>query len=267
MTRSFPRLALLALLASSGAAHAQSAAEADRDAPRRVRVALGPQLIPNYPGSDKVSLSPLVDVAVARGSDPFEYEAADESFGIPVIRTARFAIGPAFNLQTSRRRSETGPGIDEVGTTVELGGFANIWFARPVRLHAELRQGVNGHGGLIGDVGLDYVARDRDRWLFAIGPRIALSDGRYQDAYFGVSAREALATGLPVYDPGSGVHAIGANATATYQFTPRWGVYGFAKYDRLVGDAGDSPIVRSLGSRNQLSGGLALSYTFGRGIR
>jgi outer membrane protein len=29
-----------------------------------------------------------------------------------------------------------------------------------------------------------------------------------------------------------------------------------------MGDAGKSPIVRELGSRNQLSGGLGLSYTF-----
>jgi outer membrane protein len=39
-------------------------------------------------------------------------------------------------------------------------------------------------------------------------------------------------------------------------------MFGFARYERLVGDAAKSPIVRELGSRNQLSGGAGLSYTF-----
>lgn len=261
-----PTLAcVLTLLACAGAAHAQTAG--DDTGPPRTRVALGPQFVPTYPGSNKVNVRPLVDVAVARGSEEFEFEAADEGFTLPLFRPGPVTIGPAFNIATARRRSETGPGIDEVGLTVELGGFANVWLAKTLRIHGELRKAVNGHGGLIGDVGLDYVARDGDRWLFAIGPRLAISDATFQDAYFRVTPREAAATGLAVYDPGSGVHAVGATATTTYQFTPRWGVFGYAKYDRLIGDAGDSPIARSLGSRNQLSGGLALSYTFGRGMR
>ncbi|WP_448661099.1 MipA/OmpV family protein [Sphingomonas sp. CJ20] len=261
MTLTRLSLAALALLASAGTAHAQS--DSDKG-PRRTRVSLGPQLSPNFPGSDKVSLSPLVDVVTARAGQQFEFEAADESFTIPIIDTPRFSFGPTANLQSSRRRSETGPGINEVGTTLELGAFANVWLATPVRVHAELRKGVNGHGGMIANVGLDYVTRDRDRWLFAIGPRVTLTDSKYQDAYFGVSARESAATGLPVYDPGSGVQAVGANATATYQLNARWGLYGFAKYDRMVGDAADSPITRRIGSPNQFSGGLGLSYTFGR---
>ena len=46
------------------------------------------------------------------------------------------------------------------------------------------------------------------------------------------------------------------------KFGERWGMFGYARAERLIGDAGKSPIVRSLGSRNQLSGGLGLSYTF-----
>jgi outer membrane protein len=48
------------------------------------------------------------------------------------------------------------------------------------------------------------------------------------------------------------------------QLTPRWGIYTYAGLDRLVGDAADSPVVRQFGSRNQLSAGAALTFTFGR---
>jgi outer membrane protein len=241
--------------------------ESETKEPRRVRVALGPQLVPAYPGADNVSLSPLIDVAVARGNEPFDFEAADESIGFPVLQAGGFSVGPVFNFQTGRKRNESHSGIDEVGTTIELGGFAQYWVAPSLRAHVELRQGVNGHRGLVSNTGLDYVTRDGDRWLFAVGPRVSISNAKYQDAWFRVSPREAATTGLPAYDPGgAGVHAVGANATGLYQLTPRWGLYAFAKYDRLVGDAARSPVVGEIGSPNQVSGGIGLSFTFGRGV-
>jgi outer membrane protein len=58
------------------------------------------------------------------------------------------------------------------------------------------------------------------------------------------------------------VHAIALASGMSYQFDDRWGVFGYARYARLVGDAANSPIVRAFGSRNQLSGGIGLNYTF-----
>ena len=44
--------------------------------------------------------------------------------------------------------------------------------------------------------------------------------------------------------------------------TERWGVYGLAGYDRLVGAGDESPIVRAFGSENQFYAGVAATYTF-----
>lgn len=259
-------LALAPLLAIALPAHAQ---EDEAKPPRRYRVSLGPQLSPNYPGADKLQLTPMVDVAVARGDTPFPFIAADDSFGFAAFEGGGFEIGPAANFQGSRRRSEAGAPIDEVSTTIELGGYAQYWLARSLRLHTELRKGINGHKGLIGGVGLDYVARDGDKWLVSIGPRVTLSDAKYRRAYFEVTPAVAARTGLPVYRAdGSAVQALGISSTATWQFSRRWGLYSYARYDRLVGDGADSPLSRGpIGSRNQLSGGLGLSFTFGKGVR
>jgi outer membrane protein len=58
------------------------------------------------------------------------------------------------------------------------------------------------------------------------------------------------------------VYAVALTGGASYQLNSRWGLFGFARYERLMGDAARSPIVRELGSRNQLSGGIGLNYTF-----
>jgi outer membrane protein len=72
----------------------------------------------------------------------------------------------------------------------------------------------------------------------------------------------AAATGLPVFDADSGFHAYGVVGGATVMLGRSWGLYGYARYDRLTGDAADSPITRVYGSRNQYSGGVAIFYNF-----
>ena len=256
--------ALPALLAAT-AASAQDESPPGKE--RRFRVALGPQLQPRYPGSEDLRVTPLWDVSMTRGDQPFKFEAADESFGVPLFEIGRLAIGPAFALEGSRRRNETDLPVDEVGISMEAGVFADLWLGSAIRARGEVRKGVTGHQAIVGAVSLDYVARDGDRWLFSVGPRVSLSDGKYQRAYYGVTPAASARTGLSTFDPDGGVNAVGAAATALYGIDRHWGLFGYAKYDRLVADAARSPIVRAIGSRNQFSGGLALTYTFGRKSR
>lgn len=261
--RALSRFAAFAALAAPLPALAQD----DAEQPVRTRIALGPQLLPAYPGADDFKLRPLIDVARARGDEPFEFEAADESFGFPVLEAGRLAIGPVLNFEGSRTPAKVGAAVPKVGFSLEAGGFAEYQLSDSLRLRGELRQALSGHDGLVGTFGGDYVMRDRDNWLVSIGPRVSWGSNRFHDAYFSVTPADAVATGLPVYDAGSGIHAVGAAAGYVVQVTPRWGLYSFAKYERLVGDAARSPIVLQHGSRNQFSGGASLTYTFGRGVR
>ena len=241
--------------------------ESETKEPRRIRVGLGAQFVPSYPGSDDYSLRPLVDVSVTRGSKPFDFEAPDESFGPELISTGGLEIGPALNFEGSRTAKDVGVDLDKVPFTVEAGAFVEYEFSPKFRFRTEVRRGLGGHDGWTGQAGLDFVARDGDEWLFSVGPRLTWSDGRYHRAYFGVTPAESVRTGLAAFRPGGGIQSVGATAGFLAQLSKRFGIYSYAKYDRLVGDAADSPVVRSFGSRDQLSGGLALTYTFGRGVK
>lgn len=246
----------------SAAAQAQEEPDEDR-APFRTRIGLGPQLVPSYPGSDEVSVRPLVEVARARGDEPFEFEAPDESFGFPLLRSGGFAAGPAIGFEGKRSAEDVGAALPKVGFTFELGAFVQLQLVDSVRARLEVRKGLGGHDGAIGVLSADYVARDKDRWLFSIGPRLTFGDDRYHRAYFSVAPADAGPSGLPAFEADGGLQAAGLAALYLRQLTPRWGVYTYGKYDRLVDDAGRSPIVRTLGSRDQFSGGVALTYTFG----
>lgn len=252
---------LAAILAAAAIAPAHA-----EDEPRRTRITLGPQVYPSFPGSDEFDVGPMVDVSRARGDKPFAFEAPDESFGFAVVKIGGFKLGPVVNWEGTRTASDVGAALPKVKFSVEPGLSASYAPSESFRLRGEIRKGVTGHNGWIGMAGADFIVRDGDAWLFSVGPRVTWSDDRYQDAWFSVAPADAAPSGLPAYDANGGIEAYGATASFLTQLTPRWGLYSYAKYDRLVGDPAHSPVVRQLGSRDQLSGGVGLSYTFGRSV-
>ena len=251
----------LGLLLVGGAAQA-----ADDDAPKRdllVTVGLGAQVTPKYPGADSVELGPLPGISIRHVGDPVNFAAADQGSSIGLLGSkSHVNFGPVIRLQGKRKQKDVGAPVDPVGFTVEAGGFFQAWLTKGLRFRAEARKGLGGHKGWVGQVGIDAVFRDDDRTIFAIGPRVYASNARYQRAYFGVSPAAAVRTGLPIYTPGGGFHGVGAISSFIHQFSPTWGVAGYVGYQRLTRNAGNSPLVRAFGSRDQFSGGLALTYTF-----
>ncbi|QIK78951.1 MipA/OmpV family protein [Sphingomonas piscis] len=252
-------LASAALLATASVAQAQDNRD-NRDI--RVRVGAGAQVRPEFIGADDREIAPYWDVDIARGDNPFAFEGPDDSFGVRLLSGENFSVGPAANIEGKRKEKDVGAPVGTVKTTIEVGGFADYLPSENFRLHAEALKGVNGHEGFVGSVGADYIARDGDKYVFSVGPRLLFSDSRYQRAYFGVTPAAAFASGLPAYRPKRGVHGVALASGLSYQFSPKFGLFSFARYERLVGDAAKSPIVREIGSRNQLSAGLGLNYTF-----
>jgi len=233
-----------------------------------VTIGTGPQAYPKYPGAEDYGLYPMPIFGLRRPGDPLPVKAPDQGFGFGLLgHDSVFNVGPAVQFVNERDPVDVGVPVAKVGVSVELGAFASLYVQPWLRLRVEGRKAVTGHDGWNGDVAADVVIRRGDTTVFTIGPRARIADDRYHQAYFGVSAAEAVATGLPAYAPGGGVYAYGVNAGVTHQFTPSVGLYAYAGYDRLVGDAADSPLVRTFGSRRQLSGGIGLSYTFQVGGR
>jgi len=241
-------------------------AQEEENEPRRYRATAGVQFTPRYPGADDLQPSPMVNFDIARGDAPFKFEAPDDNFGIEIVNSGGFAFGPVANFEDARTADDVGTALPKVDFSLELGGVVKYELLDRFRVRAELRKGVTGHEGWVGSVGADLIMRERDAWLVSIGPRVTWSDDRYHDAWFSVAPADAAPSGLPAFDSDGGIHAYGATASAITRFSARWGLSAYAKYDRLTGDAADSPIVLTYGSRDQVSFGAALTYTFGHGL-
>ena len=226
----------------------------------------GPRIVPEYPGADSYAFAPMPIIGLRREGSPLPFEAPDEGAGFGFLGDdSAFDFGPSIKFVTERNEDDVGAPVGQVDFTVEGGAFAQLYIGENFRLRAEGRRGLGGHDGWVGDLLADLVLRDRDTYVFSIGPRARWGDDNYHDAYFSVTPAVAAATGLPVFDADSGFRAVGVASSISYMFDRHWGVYGYAAYDRLVGDAADSPIVRTFGSRDQFSAGLGVSYTFNIG--
>jgi MipA family protein len=250
----------LSLSAVSGAALAQSGELSEQDADRQFVIDLGIGAIakPKYEAADSYLVYPFPIVSVGKFYLPGLGQVVDGR------RKSGVFFYPSFSFIGERKASDSTDltGTKTVDWAVELGLGGGLrgehW-----RAFAELRQGFNGHTGQVGQLGLDGIIYPAAKWEVSFGPRADFASEDYMDTYFGVSASEAGNSGgrLTAYSPSAGFKSVGLSGRASYDWNDDVRLHLQGGYDRLIGDAADSPIA-SGGSKDQFSLGVGLSYRF-----
>ncbi|MGN6572708.1 MAG: MipA/OmpV family protein [Pseudolabrys sp.] len=256
--------AALAALASAPALAADLApAPALKGNQWTVTLGIEAGVLPTYEGSDSYMIRPFPLFDVRKAGTPPRFHAPRDGFGFGIIDTGTFRAGPAAKIRFPRRESDDADlrGLD-VDTAIEIGGFAEYWVAPWLRTRAELRQGFGGHHGIVGDLSADVVYPLTPQLTLSGGPRLTLATGKAEDPYYSVTASQSVTSGLPTYTAQGGVHSWGAGAQARYDFSPQWAAYTYLEYQRLAGDAANSPLVTMRGSRDQIQVGTGVTYSF-----
>ena len=130
-----------------------------------------------------------------------------------------------------------------------------------MRTRVELLQGINGAEGFEANFMADFIYRPAPQWLFTAGPRMQIVNDKYASAFYSIGAADAT-SGLPAYSAAGGINYAGVDATARYYFSETFSIRAFAEWDRLLGDAADSPLVKQRGSADQVEVGLGAAYRF-----
>lgn len=220
---------------------------------------------PRFPGSRDYTAFGYPSVDIRRAGDPVRFSAPDDGVSFTLFESPALRFGPVARFQAGRYYSDDRKrlfGLNDVQWTIEPGIFAEFWPTQFLRTRVELRHGIHGHHGFVGSIGADYV-QPIGALTLSLGPRFQFGDDSFADKYFGVSPIEAALNGrVTPYNPGGGFNTVGVLGAATYVFNEQWAVTGYAGYNRLVGDAGRSPIVRRLGTPDQFTFGTKISYSF-----
>lgn len=182
-----------------------------------------------------------------------------------------FEWGPAVALRLGRH-DVSDPVVSQIHTiptTVEGGGFIGYEYihsgAVPYRLRGELTVTTNAGAVFTGS----RVTLSGSAWaplstrvFTGAGLGASWASGGFNETYFGVTGEDSVRSGLPSYNPSSGIEQITSWLACVYQINRSWYAGALVFYQRLTGPAGNSPIVVERGTRNQITVGAGVAYAF-----
>lgn len=121
------------------------------------------------------------------------------------------------------------------------------------------------YNGANGSVRVNYFHPFNERLLGNIGFGVAWGSDSFTDTYFGVHGSDiALYPSLhgKPYTAQGGVNAVRVPFGVTTPLSKQWMLSAGGRYERLLGDAEDSPIVKQEGDANQWMFGVGAAYLF-----
>lgn len=190
----------------------------------------------------------------------------NDGFDFDLIETGTFRAGPVASWSWMRSGTLLPRGYRRAlgfgDLSLEAGVFAEYWPADWLRTRAEVRDSVWGGKGWIAELNVDGVWRPAQDLTITGGPRVSLADGQFMATYYGVTPEQSAMSNLPLYSSSPGLRSVGAGAAVKRDWTPGWSTMTFVEYERLVGAAGDSPLLDAHGTAHQATVGVGASYSF-----
>ena len=153
-------------------------------------------------------------------------------------------------------------GMDDVRSTVEgqfllVQRFGNAYAS--VTLQPDL---LDRGKGLVWFLAFGHDWFINDNFRVSMNLDVSGANSAYMNTEFGVSQREAEATGLAFYEPSSGLKSISTQFETEYFFDQHWSVLTSLEWESYLDAAADSPLVKDEGDKNTLSASVLIRYRF-----
>jgi outer membrane protein len=215
----------------------------------------GVAVAPSYPGADSYEAGPGLSLQFGA----LRWGKLKIGSGIGAEPKNGVRLRPVFRVLGDRRAADNPElaGLSDIDAALELGFGVHVqqthW-----RAFSEVRKGVTGHRGVTGSIGADAIFRPNARLQITMGPRMSFGDSEFAQTYFGVST--ATANFVP-FEASGGALGAGFQINARYELNDDWALDGALGYQKLVGDAQNSPITQA-GSEDQWTLRFGLSRAF-----
>lgn len=221
-------------------------------------------VMPAYEGSKKY---------VVRGL-PFAYPTfggpdGDSNFQIRglddvryrLIKLNGFEAGPLAGWRFGRQEDDADHlvGLGDVDGGLVIGAYAAYRLGMLMPYVSYHHQVTGDDTGGVLRFGVEAKQR-LNPWLeLTANGGASYASSQYMDSFFGVTAIQAVNSGLAQFDASAGIKDAFISLTADIRIDDQWGVKVFGRYSRLVGDAASSPITET---ENQFLAGAAVTYRF-----
>jgi outer membrane protein len=190
---------------------------------------------------------------------------------VNILNVPNWEFGPMISYRFGREDVEDPivnrlPGISG---GLEVGAFAGYHHINTSGLPWRLRVGISALGGVAGGATGGHITPYASFWMplsqiifVGFGSGFSWSSESFMQQRFGVSSAASGSSGLPVFSANSGVRQVYAWPAVLIRLSEHWFGGAGAFYQRLTGDAADSPIVTQRGDPNQWTAGIAVGYAW-----
>ena len=162
----------------------------------------------------------------------------------------------------------------ELDTAVEVGPSASIGVSGVLNPYDSLSANVDvrwdvagAHEGMVINPGITYFTPVSRGAGISLSLSAEHGDEAFNEYYYSVTPAQATASGLPIYDAGSGFNKLSANLLVGVDLdgdlaNGGLALFAIGGYSRMIGDAKDSPFVALRGDADQFLIGGGIGYTF-----
>lgn len=243
-------------------------------------VGIGGAYGPSYDGSDDFVLYPAALVQGSLGGVGISSRGA--GVALDFIKAPEngldFDLGVTTQVRTNRARQIKDPVVESLGKldyAIEVGPTIGVGIPKVLNPYDSLSFSldaswdINGaHGGMVIEPSINYFTPLSRAIAASLSLTAEHGDSDFMEYYHSVTPAQAVASGLPAFDPdGGGWTKAGGNLLLGFDLDGDLENGGLAivlagSYMHMLGDAKRSPFTSVRGSADQWTGALGIGYTF-----
>jgi len=234
-------------------------------------VSLGVGTAPDYSGSSNnvAGLAPAVRYKFQNSERFLLLLGPTLSFNL--VDSTRWRAGPMFNYRFQRDDEVEDAVVRQmrpIGAEIEVGAF--LQYNLPLSatpFHQLSFSGdiaASGNGG-VGHLRMMYWQPISTGVIANIGVGMSYGDDEFVQTYYGVTGSDVAlfpSLGGKAYNASGGVTGVQVPFGLSMALSRQWLLSVGGRYERLQGDAADSPIVTQRGKASQWIYGVGVSYLF-----
>jgi MipA family protein len=235
-------------------------------------VGLGIAIMPDYIGSDDYKAVPLPIVKYTFSGSERYIKLAGPELSFNVLNHPNFQLGPLVRYYGSRDNDiddDVVKKMKEIGSGLSAGAFLSYEIKgvdprNRINFTFKFLTDISSqYSGYFMDLDATYWRKVAERWDVFVGAGTTYADRNYMDTYFGVNSTNrgsATISELPSFAAESGMRDLRTQAGGIWYFDANWLFGALIRYQRLLSDAADSPVVDGRGDSNQMALGVFAGY-------
>lgn len=233
---------------------------------------LGVAGAPDYMGSNHNKAYPAV---VAR----YQFEGTERfitlvgpQVQLNLLNDSTWRFGPQLTYRGKRDGDVDNATVKQM-TPVDSAVEGGVFLTYRLKLSNQMMHQINftgdiagGSNGTIGGLRMMWWQPLSQQWLLSLGAGVQYANSKWMNTYFGVTTARDIALypslGGQPYNAGSGVKGFNIPFGISYLLDKQWILSAGARYEKLAGDAKDSPVTSISGNSNQWVYGATATYRF-----